>query len=80
MFICGMGRNDGVHRLYFVENFDILTEYTYSGSSWAKSSETTTNGETALNAVVVGPGRGDGINRVYVLQFVGYLFEFTFKN
>jgi hypothetical protein len=75
----GIGRNDGINRLYCSVNFDILAEYTLVGSSWTKTSETKTDANTALNGLTVGSGRGDGINRVYVLQFIGHLYEFTYN-
>jgi frataxin-like iron-binding protein CyaY len=80
MQICGgMGRNDGVNRLYCSECFDILSEFTYNGGSWTKSCQLETNENTSLHGLIVGPGRGDGINRIYVQQFIGHLFEFTFN-
>ena len=55
---CGIGRNDGIHRIYSAENFDILAEFTRFGASWSKSSETKTDENKALTTVAVGPGRG----------------------
>lgn len=77
--ICGgIGRNDGMMRLYFSGDFDKLSEYTFDGGGWAKTAELNTDAETALFGLAVGPGRGDGINRVYVVQFIGHLLEFTY--
>ncbi len=78
--ICGgIGRNDGINRLYWSAHFDRLAEYTFVNDSWIKSSQMTTDGSTSLNGLTVGPGRGDGTNRIYVLQFIGHLYEFTYN-
>jgi hypothetical protein len=77
----GIGRNDGIDRIYCAVDWDIMAEYTLAGSSWVKTSQRKTS-ETysAIMSVMVGPGKGDGINRVYVTDNIGGLSEFTFKH
>jgi hypothetical protein len=73
----GVGRNDGVNRIYCAVCFDIMAEYTLISGCWVKTSQRKTGASAALIGVVVGPARGDGINRIYVTKFLGGLYEFT---
>jgi len=77
----GIGRNDGIDRIYCAVDFDLMAEYTLTGSSWIKTSQRKTGDiSSAIVGVVVGPGRGDGVNRVYVTDNVGGLSEFSFQH
>jgi hypothetical protein len=75
----GVGRNDGINRIYCAVCFDIMAEYTLVGGSWVKTSQRKEGLYSATMGVVVGPARGDGINRVYVAKFLYGLYEYTYN-
>ncbi|MFQ3579355.1 MAG: Ig-like domain-containing protein, partial [Bacteroidales bacterium] len=70
-FNIGIGRNDGVNRIYYS-----LYEYTYSAGSWIKTSTITSN--TTLSGIGIGKGRNDATNRIF-LDPVVKLTEFSWN-
>lgn len=62
----GLGRNDGVRRMYFQNQYRELAEVTWNGTVWAYSPVTSRDGTVELLAA-----RGDGKNRLYTLPSPG---------
>ena len=73
----GMGRNDGIYRLYCYGWFGEIDEFTNNNGSWSQTDLIKIEPGSALSRLTVGPGRGDGIHRIYVKN--GYTSELTFK-
>ncbi len=77
----GVGRNDGVIRVYSGSSLTprSLYEFTWTGSAWEKAR---LGGMPNLpRCVAVGPGRNDGVNRVYSGTTGGsrYALEYTWN-
>lgn len=71
----GVGRNDGINRVYWSDNNGWLTEYTWNGTSWDKVQIPPATG---YDGVIIGPGRNDGVNRIYA-ERNDKLYEITYS-
>jgi hypothetical protein len=76
----GIGRNDGIYRLYLCGWFGEINEISKTRDSYIKSDQLKIEPGNALGGFSIGPGRGDGIHRIYVEQFGGSIYELTYKN
>ena len=70
----GLGRNDGINRVYACSLDGNLYELSYSGGAWIQTTVGSPTGYCTHAAV--GPGRSDGVNRLYATRGL-YVFEYT---
>jgi hypothetical protein len=73
----GIGRNDGVMRVYAATQSGEIREFTWNGSAWAFSPIVTPFGFTLVHAYVAA-ARSDGLMRVYSSGADGSVYEFTY--
>jgi hypothetical protein len=71
----GIGRNDGIKRLYCANLGNALVEYTYSGGAWSKSTAVSGRG---FGNIILGPGRGGSVNWLYCTARDG-LYEVSYS-
>ncbi len=79
---CGAGRNDGIERIYVVNGWPGLIEFSFQNNTWQKYEF----GDGVIDGKIdIGRGRNDDTVRVYVTQFYfdyfgDSLFEYTFTD
>ena len=73
----GVGRNDGVTRVYAATAAGTIREFTWNGASWSQSVIINPIGNVMVHAYVVA-GRNDGVQRVYSSAGDGNLYELTY--
>jgi hypothetical protein len=78
-FAVGVGRNDGVTRIYLPDRSvgGGLREYTWNGATWDGEVIPVTPGRLVL--AVLGDGRNDGTLRIYINGFLSHLYELTWN-
>lgn len=76
----GEGRNDGLKRIYFTNEFSSggLHELTYLNGDWEMITIDPSPG--IISGLAINPGRNDGESRVYGFDNTGDIFEYTFVN
>jgi len=71
----GIGRNDGVVRLYISERSGNITELRYQSGAWTITG-TISQG---VWGEALGPGRNDGVNRIYGGWEGDYIYELSYE-
>ena len=74
----GVGRNDGIQRIYGAGVDGSVYEIALVGGVW--TSNRTVVIPAVLTAIAVGDGRNDGHQRVYVATQDAHIYELTFQN